>query len=136
MSEYVDSINAKLNQSKILRLQKIGLFTKGKEGNITFIQDKTINYSLHSFGMTNTYNKKIVRSNMPKGKIPTRNNAITNYKFNSKNLEEATIESLIKDRNEARRNKNFEMADSIRKKLKEKGIEIEDTSDGTVWRSN
>ena len=54
----------------------------------------------------------------------------------SKNLDEATIENLIKDRNEARRNKNFEMADSIRKKLKESGIEIEDKSDGTIWRSN
>ena len=54
----------------------------------------------------------------------------------SKNLEEETIEGLIKDRNEARRNKNFQMADSIRKKLKESGIEIEDTSDGTIWRSN
>jgi cysteinyl-tRNA synthetase len=54
----------------------------------------------------------------------------------SKNLDEATIENLIKDRNEARRNKNFEMADSIRKKLKESGIEIEDKSGGTIWRSN
>ena len=54
----------------------------------------------------------------------------------SRNLDEATIENLIKDRNEARRNKNFEMADSIRKKLKESGIEIEDKSDGTIWRSN
>jgi cysteinyl-tRNA synthetase len=43
---------------------------------------------------------------------------------------------LIKERNEARRKKNFEMADSIRKKLKESGIEIEDTSNGTTWRSN
>ena len=54
----------------------------------------------------------------------------------SKNLDEVTIENLIKERNEARRKKNFEMADSIRKKLKESGIEIEDTSDGTIWRSN
>jgi len=42
---------------------------------------------------------------------------------------------LIKDRNEARRNKNFDMADEIRNKLKEKGVEIEDTSEGTIWRS-
>ena len=54
----------------------------------------------------------------------------------SKNIDQDTIERLIKDRNEARRNKNFQMADSIRKKLKESGIEIEDTSDGTIWRSN
>ena len=54
----------------------------------------------------------------------------------SENLDGATIERLIKERNEARRNKNFDLADSIRHQLKEKGIEIEDTSDGTVWRSN
>ena len=54
----------------------------------------------------------------------------------SENLDESIIERLIKERNEARRNKNFDLADSIRHQLKEKGIEIEDTSDGTVWRSN
>ena len=54
----------------------------------------------------------------------------------SENLDEDTIERLIKKRNEARRNKNFDLADSIRYQLKEKGIEIEDTSDGTIWRSN
>ncbi len=54
----------------------------------------------------------------------------------SENLDEDSIERLIKERNEARRNKNFDMADNIRHQLKEKGIEIEDTSDGTIWRSN
>ena len=54
----------------------------------------------------------------------------------SESLDEGTIERLIKELNEARRDKNFDLADSIRHQLKEKGIEIEDTSDGTVWRSN
>ena len=54
----------------------------------------------------------------------------------SENLDETMIEGLIKDRNEARREKNFDMADKIRDELKEIGIEIEDTSDGTIWRSN
>jgi len=54
----------------------------------------------------------------------------------SKNLDESMIEGLIKDRNEARRNKNFDMADNIRDQLKEQGIEIEDKPDGTIWRSN
>ena len=44
------------------------------------------------------------------------------------------IERLINDRNEARRNKNFSLADTIRETLKEKGIEIEDTDKGTIWR--
>ena len=36
---------------------------------------------------------------------------------------------------EARKNKNFSEADKIRDELKKMGIEIEDTSDGTIWRS-
>ncbi len=53
----------------------------------------------------------------------------------SESLDNKAIESLIKKRNEARRNKNFALADSIRDELKNKKIEIEDTKDGTIWRS-
>jgi len=42
---------------------------------------------------------------------------------------------LIKKRNEARRYKNFALADSIRDELQSKGVEIEDTKDGSIWRS-
>ena len=54
---------------------------------------------------------------------------------NSKNLDNQKIEFLIKSRNEARREKNFELADKIRQDLNDKGIEIEDTNKGTVWRN-
>ena len=54
----------------------------------------------------------------------------------SETLDNKTIDDLIKKRNEARRNKNFDLADEIRDKLKSKGIEIEDNLDGTIWRSN
>ena len=54
----------------------------------------------------------------------------------SENIDKSMIERLIKNRNEARRNKNFDMADKIRGKLKNMGIEIEDTSNGTIWRNN
>ena len=53
----------------------------------------------------------------------------------SKSLDSKTIGDLINNRNEARRDKNFTLADSIRDKLKNKGIVIEDTKDGTIWRS-
>ena len=46
------------------------------------------------------------------------------------------IEVLIKSRNKAREDKNFALADSIRVELSALGIEIEDTADGTVWKSN
>ena len=45
------------------------------------------------------------------------------------------IESLINERNEARNSKNFQKADEIRSELNDMGIEIEDTADGTTWRS-
>ena len=53
----------------------------------------------------------------------------------TQNLDNKSIEDLIKNRNEARRNKNFVLADTIREELNSKGIEIEDTENGTVWRS-
>ena len=53
----------------------------------------------------------------------------------SESLDSKTIENLIKKRNEARRKKKFALADSIRNELKAKKIEIEDTKDGTIWRS-
>jgi len=44
------------------------------------------------------------------------------------------IESLINDRNVARKNRDFEEADRIRVLLDEKGIQLEDTPTGTLWR--
>ena len=53
----------------------------------------------------------------------------------SDDLDVNAIEQLISERSEARKGKDFQKADIIRDKLKEKGIEIEDTSEGTIWRS-
>ena len=43
------------------------------------------------------------------------------------------VEALISDRNDAKSEKNFELADDIRNELNELGIEIKDTNDGTSW---
>ena len=45
------------------------------------------------------------------------------------------INKLIRDRNDARKSKDFKKADEIRNKLTGIGIEIEDTPDGTIWRT-
>jgi len=42
------------------------------------------------------------------------------------------IKKLIKEREQARKNKNYEKADTIREKIKEKGFIIEDTKKGAV----
>ena len=47
---------------------------------------------------------------------------------------EKEINLLIKKRNEARKNKDFDLADNIRKKLTEMGVEIKDQSNETIWK--
>ncbi|GEL08364.1 cysteine--tRNA ligase [Salisediminibacterium halotolerans] len=44
------------------------------------------------------------------------------------------IEQLIEERVEARKNRHFQRADEIRDLLKEKGIVLEDTPQGTRWK--
>jgi cysteinyl-tRNA synthetase len=50
-------------------------------------------------------------------------------------ISEKEIEQLIAMRREAKSQKNFQLADEIRQRLLEKNIQIEDTINGTVWRS-
>ena len=58
---FANENNNKLAASKALRIDKIGLFTLGKEENIIFLQDSANNYSLDAFGMKSTHNKIISR---------------------------------------------------------------------------
>ena len=53
----------------------------------------------------------------------------------TQNIDSQIIEKLINERKEARRDRNFKRADDIREKLKNMGIEIEDTKDKTIWRN-
>lgn len=49
-------------------------------------------------------------------------------------LLDADIEALIKDRQEARRNRDFARSDEIRDELAAKGIILEDTKEGVRWK--
>lgn len=46
------------------------------------------------------------------------------------------VEQMIEKRSKAKRNKNYDEADAIRKELFEKGITLEDSSDGVHWKIN
>ena len=50
------------------------------------------------------------------------------------NFEEQEIQNLIDEREKARKEKDWSMADKIRDKLKENGIILEDTSEGARWK--
>ena len=47
---------------------------------------------------------------------------------------EAQINALIAERNEARKQKQWARSDQIRDQLREMGVTIEDSKDGTTWR--
>lgn len=49
-------------------------------------------------------------------------------------LTEEAIETQIKARAEAKKNKDYALADKIRNELKEQGIVLEDTPQGTTWK--
>ena len=57
-----------------------------------------------------------------------------NQKKNSINISEDEIRSKIEERNKARSEKNYELADKIRQDLLDKGILIEDKDDTTSWK--
>ena len=52
----------------------------------------------------------------------------------SKDIDERTIKTIIEKRNDAKKAKNFELADDLRDQLLEEGVILEDSRDGTKWR--
>lgn len=55
-------------------------------------------------------------------------------KFTEKTLLDKDIEEKIREREEARKNKNYALADKIRDELKAQGIILEDTPSGVRWK--
>ncbi|WP_282920394.1 cysteine--tRNA ligase [Ignavigranum ruoffiae] len=53
---------------------------------------------------------------------------------NEEEILDAEIIALIEERKQARLNKDYQRADEIRKHLKEQGVELDDTPQGTVWK--
>ena len=56
------------------------------------------------------------------------------FKKNILEISEEQILQKIKDRNKARDNKHYELADKIRSELLDKGVLIEDKDDKTTWK--
>ncbi len=108
--EFQESLYDDLNTPKALGvLNKFINIKKNKTNNEEVKLTQAINESLNLLGL----NKKV--------------------KDNNESYDEV-VEMLIKERNLARKQKNFQKADEIREKLRSQGIEIEDTKEGTVWK--
>lgn len=53
---------------------------------------------------------------------------------NTNAVDSHRIEQLLLDRAEAKRNRNFALADTIRAEIEAMGVEVQDTPDGSTWR--
>ncbi|MBU0545603.1 MAG: cysteine--tRNA ligase [Proteobacteria bacterium] len=56
--------------------------------------------------------------------------------FENRAIDQSLIDSMVKERFEARKAKDWKKADEIRKRLSDMDIIIEDRPEGTVWRFN
>jgi cysteinyl-tRNA synthetase len=56
------------------------------------------------------------------------------FAVKARSLDAAKIEARLKDREEARENKDWALSDTIRDELKELGIELRDSPSGTQWK--
>ena len=118
-NEFLDSLYDDLNTPKALAsLNK--LFDKVKAFNKSNKDDKEIILSLIKCF-------KLLGINLNK------NNDESDFVSKS---EKKIIFDLIKEREEARKLKDYERADNIRDKLKEMNINIEDSLEGTKWIKN
>lgn len=61
------------------------------------------------------------------------NDAYEYFQFGMDEQTKSKIEELITKRNEAKKEKNFEIADAVRDELSQLGISLMDTINGTVW---
>ena len=56
------------------------------------------------------------------------------FKKSKVKVDENFINQKIKDRNIARKKRNYELADNLRKELEDNGVIIEDKEDKTTWK--
>jgi cysteinyl-tRNA synthetase len=49
-------------------------------------------------------------------------------------IPDGDVDMLVKARQDARKRKDFAIADKIRSALAEKGVDLQDTQEGAVWK--
>lgn len=107
-NKFKDSINDDMNTSMAITV----LYDVLKDNNLN---DKTKKCLIESFD-------KVLSLDLLKENDDSISEELVDY-----------IEKQIELRKIAKKNKDFELADKIRNELLEKGIELKDTREGTVW---
>ena len=95
----------------------------------------TVVYELAKWLNTYLEKSEVSAAVLEKGKaLFTQWLSIFGILFTSVELLDEEIEQLIEERTQARKNRDFARSDEIRDLLKEKGILLDDTPQGTRWR--
>ena len=100
-------------------------------GAITFLNKKIKEYTA---GVINKKDFKQILLFASKTLGILNNNPEDWFRAKSNDLDEEEINSLIEKRKMAKANKDFKTADAIRDQLKEMGVEIMDSAEGTTWK--
>ena len=123
------------------------LYEKTQEENILDISDALLDdlntpgfiakiHELYNSAIKNDKKSKILFNNACRllGLFNIDKNQWENFKKLNRNISEELILKMIDDRNHAKKNKNFNLADKIRQDLLNKGVSIEDLKDKTIWK--
>jgi cysteinyl-tRNA synthetase len=123
------------------------LYEKTQEENILDISDALLDdlntpgfiakiHELYNSAIKNDKKSKILFNNACRllGLFNIDKNQWENFKKLNRNISEKLILKMIDDRNHAKKNKNFDLADKIRQDLLNKGVSIEDLKDKTIWK--
>jgi len=100
-------------------------------GAITFLNQKLKEYVA---GIINKKDFKQILLFASKTLGILNNNPQDWFRAKARDLDEDEINSLIEKRKMAKANKDFKTADAIRDQLKEMGVEIMDSVEGTSWK--
>ena len=123
------------------------LYEKTQEENILDISDALLDdlntpgfiakiHELYNSAIKNDKKSKILFNNACRflGLFNIDKNQWEDLKKLNRNISEELILKMIDDRNHAKKNKNFDLADKIRQDLLNKGVSIEDLKDKTIWK--
>lgn len=109
-------------------------FTTEMDDDFNAANGITVVYELAKW--LNTYNEGAVSEKILNAALEKLNAwlAVFGIYFTADELLDSEVEALIAERNQARKDRNFQRSDEIRDQFKEQGIVLEDTPQGTRWR--
>ena len=127
-------------KNKVLSLSKDGeidneIFNEYKNKFVSYLEDdiNTANAISVIYDVLKANTNDLTKYELIKDFDNVLGLELTVQNINTNEIDEEYIKSKIEERNEAKKNKNYELADSIRNELLEKGIVLKDTREGTTY---